>query len=62
MKKELPKEGQRVATAMGAATVVGNNPLKGTVLVELDSQVTVELPLSEISIEDKPSDSKGNSG
>lgn len=61
MKKELPKEGQRVATAMGAATVVGNNPLKRTVLVELDSQVTVELPLSEIGIEGKPSDNKENS-
>ncbi len=51
MKAELPKEGQRVSTAMGVATVVGNNPLKETVLVELESQVTVELPLSEIKIE-----------
>jgi len=60
MKAELPKEGQRVSTAMGVATVVGNNPLKKTVLVELDSQVTVELPLSEINIGGKPSDKKGN--
>jgi len=60
MTKELPKEGQRVSTAMGVATVVGSNPLKKTVLVELDSQVTVELPLSEIKIEGKPSDKKGN--
>ena len=28
IKAELPKEGQRVSTAMGVATVVGNNPLK----------------------------------
>ena len=60
MKEEMPKEGQRVSTAMGAATVVGNNPLKKTVLVELDTQVTVELPLSEIEIEGKPSDKKEN--
>jgi len=51
MKEKLPKEGQRVSTAMGVATVVGSNPLKETVLVELESQVTVELPLGEIKIE-----------
>ena len=62
MKGELPEEGQRVSTAMGAATVVGNNPLKKTVLVELDSEVTVELPLSEIKIEGKPPDKQGSGG
>ena len=62
MKEELPREGQRVSTAMGAATVVGNNPLKKTVLVELDSEVTVELPLSEIKIEGKPPDKQGSGG
>ena len=60
MKAELPKEGQRVSTAMGVATVAGNNPLKKTVLVKLDNQVTVELPLSEINIEGKSSDREGN--
>ena len=60
MKAELPKEGQRVSTAMGVATIVGNNPLKKTVLVKLDNQVTVELPLSEINIEGKSSDREGN--
>ena len=60
MKAELPKEGQRVSTAMGIATVVSNNPLKKTVLVQLDSQATVELLLSEINIEGKPSDKKEN--
>jgi len=62
IKAELPKEGQRVSTAMGIATVVGNNPLKKTVLVELDSAATVELPLSEIKIEGKPSDKKEDGG
>ncbi len=51
MKGKLPKEGQKVSTAMGVARVVGTNPLKETVLVELESEVSVELPLSEITIE-----------
>jgi cell fate regulator YaaT (PSP1 superfamily) len=49
MKEKMPKVGQRVATKMGEATVVGNNPLKETVMVELDSEATVELPLTEVS-------------
>lgn len=53
MKEKLPKKGQQVATAMGIAKVVGSNPLKETVLVELENQVTAELPLSEITIEDE---------
>ncbi len=51
MREKLPKQGQRVSTPLGAARVVGGNPLKETVLVELESQATVELPLSEIAIE-----------
>jgi len=49
MKEKMPKAGSRVSTQMGEATVVGNNPLKETVTVELDSEATVELPLSEVS-------------
>ena len=52
MKAKLPKDGQRVSTAMGEARVVGSNPLKETVLVELESEVSVELPLSEITIKE----------
>ena len=52
LRERLPKEGQRVSTAMGTARVVRGNPLKETVLVELESQVTVELPLSEVTVED----------
>jgi cell fate regulator YaaT (PSP1 superfamily) len=52
MKGKLPKEGQRVQTPMGAAVVVGGNPLKETVLVELESQARVELPLSKIKLEE----------
>ncbi len=57
MRGKLPREGQHVSTAMGVAKVVGSNPLKETVLVELDTGATVELPLSEVTIEGKP---KGN--
>jgi len=49
MKEKLPKRGQRVSTPMGEAAVAGSNPLKETVLVELESGATVELPLSEVS-------------
>jgi len=62
MKEKLPKEGQWVSTAMGVATVVGSNPLKETVLVELESQVTVELPLSEIKIEGEHSAKRRKGG
>jgi cell fate regulator YaaT (PSP1 superfamily) len=49
MKEKMPKVGQRISTKMGEATVVGNNPLKETVLVELDTEARLELPLSEVS-------------
>jgi cell fate regulator YaaT (PSP1 superfamily) len=49
MKEKMPKAGQRVSTRMGEATVVGSNPLKETVMVELDTEATVELPLAEVS-------------
>ncbi len=49
MKEKLPKAGQQVSTSMGEAKVVGSNPLKETVLVELENEVTVELPLSEVT-------------
>jgi len=54
MKESLPKNGQQVSTTMGVARVIGGNPLKETVLVKLDSEMTVELPLNEITIEDEP--------
>ena len=54
MKERLPKAGQRVSTPMGVANVVGGNPLKETVMVELESQATVEIPLSDITAEGKP--------
>ncbi len=59
MKEKMPKEGQQVSTPMGVASVVGSNLLKETVLVELDTKATVELLLSEVTTEDKPSIRRG---
>ena len=50
MKEILPKEGQRVSTSAGVASVIGINPLKETVMVELESQAVVELPASEVTV------------
>lgn len=51
MKGKMPRDNQRVSTATGPGKVVGNNPLKETVLVVLDeTQATVELPLAEITL------------
>ena len=51
LRERLPRYGQRVSTVRGVAKVVGTNPLKETVLVELaETQVTVELPLNELTM------------
>ena len=49
MRGKLPRAGKKVSTPMGEATVISTNILKETVLVELESEATVELPLSEVS-------------
>ena len=53
MREKMPKEGQRIKTAMGVASVVGGNPLEGTVLVEMEGGARVELSLDEITTEVK---------
>jgi cell fate regulator YaaT (PSP1 superfamily) len=56
LKEKLPPIGQKVITDMGVATVVGGNALKETVLVELQSQATVEFPLEDVKLEgERPS-------
>lgn len=63
MKEQMPREGRNVTTPMGTARVLGSNPVKETVLVELESKVSVELPVSDISLgeeaEDKTSSRQG---
>ena len=49
MKQQMPRDGQQVTTPMGPARVVGSNPLKESVMVELESKVSIELPLSEVT-------------
>ena len=48
MKGRMPRDGQTVQTSMGVARVVGSNPLKETVIVELETQVTLELPITDV--------------
>ncbi len=51
----LPKRGQLVKTPSGAGVVIGGNPLKETVLVELESKAEAEFPLNQITITHAPS-------
>lgn len=53
MRRKLPPVGLRVKTPVGLATVVGGNPLKETVVVQLESEATVELPVAEVKIEEE---------
>ncbi len=52
MKEKLPAPGQKVSTPMGEATVVWANPLKETVVVELESKAMVELPMAQVIFEE----------
>ncbi len=55
MRKNMPREGQRVTTSSGAGKVVGVNPLLDSVVVMLDdSQANVELPAAEVKAEGRP--------
>lgn len=52
MRAKLPKEGKKVSTSSGIAKVVGSNPLKETVFVEVEGGAKIELPLRDIKILD----------
>lgn len=58
MKAQLPPIGQKVTTPLGEGSIVGSNPLKGTVSVQLESQATVELPLGDVTRKDSADDEK----
>jgi cell fate regulator YaaT (PSP1 superfamily) len=49
MKEKLPPIGQEVSTPLGKAKVVGCNPLKEALSVELESGATVEMDLKQIT-------------
>ncbi len=50
MMERMPRAGQEVTTPMGKAWVTGINPLKETVMVELESKAAVEMPLDAITV------------
>ncbi|MBE0480198.1 MAG: stage 0 sporulation family protein [Dehalococcoidia bacterium] len=56
MKQKLPMPGRNVVTEVGDAKIVGCNPLKETVIVKLESEATLEMPVTEIE------ESRGDSG
>jgi hypothetical protein len=58
MKEKMPPLRQEVSTDLGIAKVVSCNPVKETVTVELETGSTVELPLSQISWHEKPTEDK----
>ena len=50
MKATLPRNGQWVTTPQGAGKVIGSNPLKQTVQIELETLATAELPVAEVTL------------
>jgi cell fate regulator YaaT (PSP1 superfamily) len=56
MKKRLPAPGKSISTGLGEGKVIVSNPLKETVVVQLESEAVVELSFSEIEAvaHDKP--------
>jgi cell fate regulator YaaT (PSP1 superfamily) len=50
MKGKLPGMGKQVTTPLGEGTVVGVNALKETVMVQMESQAAVELPLNKVTL------------
>ncbi len=49
LKQKLPPVGQTVGTRLGGGKVIGINPLKQTVTVQLESEAVLELPASELA-------------
>jgi cell fate regulator YaaT (PSP1 superfamily) len=54
MKSKMPRPGSRVMLAAGPGKVNSSNPIKGTVMVYLDSQMLVEATMEEINNPQKP--------
>ena len=53
VRSNLPQVGEKVITSYGPGKVTGINVLKETVSVELESEVTVEIPAKDIGSKDK---------
>ncbi len=50
MKSKMPEIGQEIITKMGKAKIVGRNVIKNTLMAELETRVTIEVPTSEAVI------------
>ncbi|MDP2719179.1 MAG: stage 0 sporulation family protein [Dehalococcoidia bacterium] len=51
MKQEMPRIGQKVQTPSGEGVVYWHNPLKGTVVVELETQAMAEFSVDQLTTE-----------
>ena len=49
MNKDLPKIGEWVMSPHGRAKVIVGHPLKNSVSIFLESQATIEIPVSDIT-------------
>jgi len=49
-KKRMPQAGQQVQTPVGTATVISGNFMKETVLVQLETEAFVEVPLKDVVV------------
>jgi len=49
IKEKMPKRNQHVKTPDGEGKVVGHNTIKETVIIQLESQANIEVPLSQIT-------------
>lgn len=58
VRSSLPQVGEKVTTPYGSGKVTGINVLKETVSVELESEVTVEVPAKDIGSKDRAARSK----
>jgi cell fate regulator YaaT (PSP1 superfamily) len=62
VKKRLPQVGKKVRTPYGPGKVIGINVLKETINVELESEVTIEIPAEDAKSEDKAARRKRRRG
>ena len=54
IKEKMPKRNQYVSTSAGNGKVLGHNTIKETVIIQLESQANIEVPLSQITNVEKP--------
>lgn len=53
-KAKLPDIGSKVLTAEGLGKVVGHNPLKGNIMVELEGKRQIEVPGKDVEVKERP--------